>query len=98
MLFLQALLSSVKHVPVLSAWNTVKCLKKKRIVDGTMIGVLERLSPINLWGRKKKVSQKAVSLHLSVLLLQCYSLAFALKGHAKSIAAIQMAAIAVQCL
>ena len=69
MLFLQALLSSVKHVSVLSAWNTVKGMKEKRFVNRAMVGVVKCLWPMKLRDRKKNISQKAVTLKLSVMLM-----------------------------
>ena len=98
-LFFQALLSSVKYVPVLPAWKTVKRMKRKRIVEGALIGVLNCLSSIKFWQWKENLSQKAVPLMLPVMLVKHWSYAKKLKGqHANGIAAIQMAAMAVQCL
>ena len=95
MLFFQALQSSVKYVPVLPAWKTVKRMKKNMIVDGALTVVLKCLSTI----KEAKVLQKAVSLKICVILVNNSTTAKKSKGqHANLIAAIQMAAIAVQCL
>ena len=69
-LFLQALLSSVKYVAVLPAWKTVKRTKKKRIVEGALIGVLHGLSTIKFREWKQNLSQKAVPPKLPVMLVK----------------------------
>ena len=66
-LFLQALLSSVKYVSVIPAWKTVKRMKEKRIVKGALIGVLKCLSVIKLWDWKQNLSEKVVPLIKSFL-------------------------------
>ena len=66
----QALQSSVKFVPVLPAWKTVKRMKKKWIVEGALTGVLKDLSTLKLLAASKQNSfQKAVALKLRVMLL-----------------------------
>ena len=69
-LFLQALLSSVNNAPVLTAWKTVKRMKKKLIVEGALIGVLHGLSPMKFSEWKQNLSQKPVPLKLPVMLVK----------------------------
>ena len=73
--------------------------EKKWIVEGALIGVFKSSFAYKGLTGKKKCSQKAVPLKLPVMLSKHWRYAKKLKGqHANGIAAIQMAAIAVQCL
>ena len=74
-------------------------MEKNMIVEGALTGVLKYLWTLKLAYWKQKFSKKAVPLKLCVTIINNLTSAKKSKGpNANLIAAIQMAAIAVQCL